>query len=227
MDRRRSVVLIGTVATILAIAVLAMPVTAQEVESELTVTVDADGEITEKEIVQEMPPGVATSYEMIEGIDDEGTLAEQFAETYVEVEDGVNDYATAEERETDEAFIIELQFTDIETDELSEYTVTRDEETVAFELVGTADPSMTADVLGQTGEHTAVVEMPAEITEHNAYEADGAVATWKLHEDLPETLTAESEIEADPADDDGLPGFGPALALGALGLAIGVLAHRH
>ncbi|RKD93326.1 hypothetical protein [Halopiger aswanensis] len=224
--RRISIALTTLLLAVAAIGLTATPLVAQEtghVSSELTITVTDDGEVESQEIHQELPLEMAEGMEAMIATDEYDDFAEYLAETIVEAENGVGDYESAETREEDDVYVVDLTLTDIETDELDDTAITVADGTVSVEMPGSADPvyggeGVDGAAFAAGGEHTVTVEMPGEIRDSNALEEDGTAATWHLHEEMPETLTVESGTGG---GDDGLPGFGPAVAI--CGFLLGTL----
>lgn len=221
------------VVAILLLGVLATPLAAQEsarTSSELTVTVTDDGEIDSQHVRQEMPLEMADAMELMAEMEGYDNFAAYTAETIVEADDGVGDYESADTREEDDAYVVELTLVDIDADELDDVDVAMpDDETVDFEMQTGSGPAYGADAVEGSavgnGDYAVTVEMPGEITDSNALEEDGSVATWRLHEETPDALTAESGTDGGSGI-DGLAGFGPLVAIGSL-LSATLLVARH
>ncbi|WP_049928639.1 LppM family (lipo)protein [Halopiger goleimassiliensis] len=230
MDRERSgrVYLAVSVVLVAAVAIglFATPHVAQEEgDSKVAITVTADGEIESQHVVQELPPGIGEGMDFLSAFGDVDSLGEQVANAYVEDDNGIDDYEGLEERDTDDAYVVEFTLVDIDVDEMSDVDTTVEDGTVAFEMTGGEaqmyqESPLDESYLDAAGGSTVVVEMPGEVTETNALETDGSTATWHLHEELPDQLTVESGTEGGgDGGGDGIPGFGPAVAVVALAIA--------
>lgn len=210
-------------------------------DSEITVVVSEDGEVESEHVVYELPAELYQGMLMVAGMDGHDSVADYFGSMAVETRDGVGDYENAADAERGDSYVVELTLVDIETEELEDVeTSVADDSTVAFEMVAADDPvyqseAMDEEAIAATGEYSVVVEMPDEIGETNALEAEGSVAVWHLHQDMPDRLQVEtgpgagdgvdSAGDADDArdgagatDEDGLPGFGVGIAVVATAL---------
>ncbi|QSW99100.1 PGF-CTERM sorting domain-containing protein [Haloterrigena alkaliphila] len=167
---------------------------------------------------------------MLSAAEDDGydSVAEWFAEDSLEQNSPYEEYSVAEDREVENGYVLDMRFTEVNASAIDVLNITADDESVSLEWSGVEDP---ADD-DQINQMTYVFDMPYEITDSNAYSVDGTVATWHLHEEAPETLSVDSEASADDENesndesDDGLPGFGPAVAVVGL-LAATMLAVRN
>lgn len=179
---------------------------------------------------------------------DEDDLSTFIGETFVDGSVGINDYTVTSVDEGDDWTEIEIVFADIDMVEIEEdgYVSTIVEDgTVRWEDEGVEAQE---DLLFE--EVTYDVLMPGSITDSNAYEEAGHIATYKLHEDHPGDLWAlseggyydndgddgdyddaddgdadDSDGDYDDADDDVVPGFGLLAAVVGL-LAVALLATR-
>lgn len=215
---------------LLAVGVVATPLVAQEgsqIESEITVT--DDGAVESIHLEQELPAEIAELLSVL--AEDEGydSFPEYAAADIVEQTDGIGDYEAVDGTEDGEWYVMELTLTDVDADELAAMDVSAEDETVAFEMTGGDEPPYDGDeaIFTDVNEYTVTVELPGEVTESNAATTDGSTATWNLQDDSPDQLTAESGGSSDGGDSgDGLPGFGPAVAIAGLLLATLSLARR-
>ncbi|WP_290817969.1 hypothetical protein [Halovivax sp.] len=236
------------VAVLSVIALLAL---AGCLDVTMTTTVGSDGEIEEMEVEMEMDEMLFSMMEQEaeeDGYDSfEESLESDFAEDIDADEYG--SIETSVDRD-DGTATITILVTDVDPDGVDELDVTVEDDTVRYvdhDLDDAAEDEFDDDATDdgaaddEFGDEfddafgdfedqismTYVVEMPGEITDHNAHELsdDGTVATWDLMaDDVPESAEVESEI-----DDDGLPGFGAGaavVALLAMVAGLGVRARR-
>lgn len=158
--------------------------------------------------------------------EDEGydSAAVLFAERLSGQNGPFQEYSDAEDREVENGYAMNIRFTEVNVSAMDSFEITAEESSVSLEVSDVQDPTNSS----QVNEITYVFDMPYEITDSNAYSVDGTVATWHLHEEAPETLSVDSEASADDGNesDDGLPGFGPAVAVVGL-LAATMLAVRN
>lgn len=226
-SRYASIAIQSLLIALVAAGLVATPLVAQEgsqVESEITVT--EDGEVESIHIEQELPADIAELLTMMAEGEGYDSFSEYAAADIVEQTDGIGDYNAADGSEDGDRYEMELTLTDIDADELAAMDVTTEDGTVGFEMTAGDEPPYEGNETIFTGvnEYTVTVEMPGEITDSNAATEDGSVATWNLHEDSPSELTAESD--GSDGGDDGLPGFGPAVAMAGLVLALLSLVRR-
>ncbi|QSW98494.1 hypothetical protein [Haloterrigena alkaliphila] len=192
---------------------------------ETTTTVTEDGDIDTLEMNWKTD---AATYESLRAAADKGgyeTVAAWFAEErMLPAENGFEAYGDAADTELEDGYRIEVAFTQFDRSELEGLELTVEDGTVAYESTSVEDPAEDATF----DEVTYVLEMPGEITDSNAHEVDGSVATWHLHEEPVDSLsaTAETGSSGETGSAESLPGFGAgAAAVGAL-VAIAVLGRR-
>ncbi|ELY57045.1 hypothetical protein C493_09463 [Natronolimnohabitans innermongolicus JCM 12255] len=208
--------------------------TAQEHEltADATVTVTEDGEIATFEIEQELPPEMADGMGMVGEFGEYDSLAEMTAEMTVEDDNGIDGYETAREDEREDAYVMTFVFDEIDASETEDMTVDATDDAVTLELIGFDEQFQTGagerdDVpaMAAYSEYTVTAEMPGTITDSNADTADGTVATWDLADEPADELFVESGTDGTPTSDDtggdddaddGIPGFGPILAIAGL-----------
>ena len=149
---------------------------------------------------------------------EDGDVATAFAEDLVEANPEYGDYAGTDETETDDGVVLSVELVAVDADLTAGTTVSEGDGTVSLEMTSLVDPGDDPSI------DTVVfaVDMPGEITESNADEEDGSLATWHLHEEVPESLSVEAEAD----EEDGLTGFGSGVALLVLGVGLVFLARR-
>lgn len=178
---------------------------------DVTMTVTDDGDIDTVDVSWETDPETYNALLTVATEAGYDSAAAWFAaEQLVPADNGYEAFGTAEDVEDDGVTALEIEITTFDHEGLEDTTVTADGDEVRVELADVSDPE--ADP--QFSESTYTVVMPGEVTESNAHEVDGEVATWNLHEETPETLTAESGTEG--AEDDTVPGFGVVAVVSAL-----------
>lgn len=230
MVTRRSVLVAVFVVLSVGIGAPSVAATQEGGDSmETTTTVTGDGEIDAVAMNWETD---AATYESLRAAADEGgyeTVGAWFAEErMLPAENGFEAYRDAADTELEDGYRIEVTFTEFDRSELDGLELTVEDGTVSYESTSVTDPAEDATF----DEVTYVLEMPGEIADSNAHEVDGSVATWHLHEEPVDSLSATAETgssetgSGESDGDDSLPGFGAGVAaVGAL-VAVAVLGRR-
>ncbi|WP_424018673.1 PGF-CTERM sorting domain-containing protein [Halorientalis pallida] len=235
---------------LVCLTVVPSPVAAQERgwSAETTGTVTADGELTAVTTTIEIDE---RSYqELREQARQAGfeSAAALVASSLASENPTYGGFGDTEVRPVDGRYQLYMEFTNVDVDRSERTELSVEDGRVALRIGDVTDPA-TSDTIAET---VYRIEMPGEITSTNAYETDGNVAVWRLHEDAPNVLSVESRLgaqtgasdatedddegtsdEADDGDDgdDGDssasgPGFGPVAGLIAV-LAVALLTARH
>lgn len=202
----------------------------------MTVEVSEDGDVDAMEMEMEMDAMLFEQFETEATEEGHESVAEMFEADMLEDvdEEHVGDVTTEIEELDDGDQRLTMQLTDVDPAGLDDVDITVEDGTIVYEDADAIeeDEFDDGDDAGMDGDFDEfeeqfedqismeyVLVMPGEITDHNADEIseDGTTATWDLMDTEAETVYAESEIE-----DDGIPGFGVAAALGALLLVAGL-----
>ena len=164
---------------------------------EMVIVVTDDGEIDSMAYAFEFG---RESYELFEWIAaDEGydSVAALLANAGAE-DPELGDPVDVADTALGNGYLVEFRFESVDATESDEVAVAADDGVVSFRWIddGDADAEDGSSVI-------VTVEMPAPVTETNALEVDGNVATWHLHERSPTELYAEAEPGTDDSAGDG------------------------
>lgn len=214
----------------------------------VTTTVGEDGDIEEMNVEMQMDGMLYQMFEDEAQQDGYDSVEEMFEADMTEDitdDEAYFDSVEVSVDETDDGdFVLSMSMYGVDPAGIDEIDITVDEESNTITYVDSdledtvedddsdaSDPGMDDD-FGEFEDQismTYVVEMPGEITDHNAHEIsdDGTVATWDLMaDDVPSEAMVESDIDDSSGGgltgDDGIPGFGVAPALVAILAMLGL-----
>ena len=165
-----------------------------EMDQEFEITIEdedsASGEMTlflEDELYYELH--TVTSEE---GYD---SVAEWFAAALATDDPAYVGYGDTADTRTAEGYAVEMSFPQIVPGDGENTEIDVEDDELSLLMGDIDDPSQDPEL----GDVTYEIEMPGPITTSNAYEEDGSVATWKLHEEPVSVVSVDSMFEA--ADD--------------------------
>lgn len=240
----RTTVSIGLATVVLlamALGGVAMPVAAQEdIDSErMEVTVAEDGTVEWMEVSLGMDVETYEEYEAYAEWEGYEQVDDWFEAIYDE-EDWIDD-SSVMITEVAGGYVVSIELVDIDTNDVPEVDISAEGETVTYEEFDVPNPADDSDV----SEVVYQLNMPGEISDSNADEVDGDVATWNLHEEHTSELFVEATVSDEDADagdddesersddgvdgddgDDGMPGFGGIVAIVGLCLATALAVGR-
>lgn len=176
------------------------------VEYEIVVT--EDGEIERGTLVWSMDGDRYADLQDAAAADGYDSVALGWAETLAEDEPGLGG-ASGEDRQVDGGWELHMEFTDVDAGSYAQMNASVADGTVTWERPA-SDDGLSSDAFDSL---TYRVVLPGEVTDSNAAETEGNVATWHLNEEDPGRLYASSEEDG---SGDAVPGFG----IGATALAV-------
>lgn len=206
----RTVASIGLTALLVAaltvgLAVAAQPAGAQDVEpwdQDSTVTVNENGEVESMTVEYTMSQQAYDSWSefFVAENPNADNLAEGLAIAMEENNEDISD-VTGTETQTNNGYVINLEVGTVDTSKSDSFNITTSGSLVTMKSTDTQNPAESDTVRNST----LRVEMPGQITDHNADEVQGNTAIWYQHDGYTETLeaTADTSVSAGGNGGDG------------------------
>lgn len=220
-DRTAALRCCVAIAVAVCLLVAAAPIAAAPAQSagsvEYDIVVTSDGEVERGTIVWTVDENRYAALESTAGSEGYDSVARYWAENLAAEDEGLGG-VSAEDREVEGGVELHMTFSEIDDERYRMMNASVADGRLSWERLphdgGLSNPDF--------GTLTYRVHMPGEVTDTNAAEVDGTVATWHLNQEDPGRLYATSER----GEDDAIPGFGIAAAAVAVVAALVVWTRR-